>query len=282
MIRATSTLLSGVTSTSTAILSCVAEPGSPNVTPEQDASFGTRLKRLREAAGLTQEELASKAGLTAKAVGALERGERRRPYPHTVRSLADALGLSEDERVSLLATIRKQGDAAPAAQANVVGSTLPTPTTQLLGRELNLEEIEDYIRRGVRLLTLTGPGGVGKTRLAIQAAQASLAAELFPDGVAFVALAPLGNAALVLPTIGQALNLREAENLTSYEALSAFLKEKRLLLVLDNFEHVLEAAPEVSRLIEFCPNLTVLATSRAPLRVSGEQEYAVEPLELPA
>ncbi|MBD0354894.1 MAG: XRE family transcriptional regulator, partial [Rubrobacteraceae bacterium] len=111
---------------------------------------------------------------------------------------------------------------------------------------------------------------MGKTRLAIQAAQASLAAGLFPDGVAFVALAPLGNAALVLSTIGQALNVREAENLSSYEALSAYLREKRLLLVLDNFEHVLEAAPEVATLIESCPNLTVLATSRAPLRVRGE------------
>ena len=251
------------------------------MTPEQDSSFGTRLKRLREAAGLTQEELASRAGLTAKAIGALERGERRRPYPHTVRSLADALGLSEDERTSLLATIRKQGDAAPAAPATVVGSTLPTPTTQLLGRELNLEEIGGFIRRGVRLLTLTGPGGVGKTRLAIQAAQASLAAGLFPDGVAFVALAPLGNATLVLATIGQALNVREAENLSSYEALSAYLRGKRLLLVLDNFEHVLEAAPEVAALIESCPNLTVLATSRAPLRVRGEQEYPVPPLDVP-
>jgi predicted ATPase len=122
---------------------------------------------------------------------------------------------------------------------------------------------------------------VGKTRLAIQAAQASLAAGLFPDGVAFVALAPLGNAALVLSTIGQALNVREAENLSSYEALSAYLREKRLLLVLDNFEHVLEAAPEVATLIESCPNLTVLATSRAPLRVRGEQEYPVPPLDVP-
>ena len=127
----------------------MAEPGTPNLTPEQDTSFGTRLKRLREAAGLTQEKLASRAGLTAKAIGALERGERRRPYPHTVRSLADALGLSEDgPKASLLATVRKQGDVAPAAPAMVVGSTLPTPTTQLLGRELNLEEIGGFIRRG--------------------------------------------------------------------------------------------------------------------------------------
>ncbi len=188
-----------------------------DVTGTPGESFGSILRRRRETAGLSQEALAERAGLSTAAISALERGERRRPYPHTVRSLADALGLSEDERASLLATIRKQGDAAPAAPAMVVGSTLPTPTTQLLGRELNLEEIGGFIRRGVRLLTLTGPGGVGKTRLAIQAAQASLAAELFPEGVAFVALAPLGNAALVLPTIGHALNLREPENLSPYE-----------------------------------------------------------------
>lgn len=161
------------------------------------------------------------------------------------------------------------------------------PHTPLLGRERELEEIEAFLRDpAVRLLTLTGTGGVGKTRLAVQAARDT--AELFPDGVAFVALAPLGDPSLVVPTIARSLGLREAEGQIPGEALRARLtlrarlREKRLLLVLDNFEHLLKAAPEVAGLLEACPGLVVLATSRAPLRVRGEQEYRVGTLALPS
>jgi predicted ATPase/DNA-binding XRE family transcriptional regulator len=247
-----------------------------------DASFRTRLRRLREAAGLTQEELAARAGLSPNAVGALERGARRRPYPHTVRSLAEALGLSESERAALLASVPRRGAAAaPAAPAIATELAVTVPHTPLLGRERELEEIEAFLRDpGVRLLTLTGTGGVGKTRLAIQAARDT--AELFPDGAVFVALAPLDDPSLVVPTIARSLGLREAECQTPGEALRARLRGRRLLLVLDNFEHLLEAAPEVAELIEACPDLVVLATSRAPLHVGGEQEYPVGPLALPA
>ena len=246
-----------------------------------DPSFGARLRRLREAAGLTQEELAARAGLSPNAIGALERGVRKRPYAHTVRSLANALELSENEQAALFASIPKQGTAAPAAPAIVTEVAITVPHTPLLGRERELEEIETFLRDpAVRLFTLTGTGGVGKTRLAAQAARD--AAELFPDGVVFVALAPLGDPSFVVPTIAQSLGLREAEGQTPGDALHVHLREKRLLLVLDNFEHLLEAAPEVAELIEACPNLVVLATSRAPLRVRGEQEYSVGPLALPA
>ena len=135
-------------------------------------------------------------------------------------------------------------------------------------------------RPEMRLLTLTGVGGVGKTRLAIEAARE--ATKLFPDDVAFVALASLSDPALVVPTVARSLDLRETEGRTPREALHAYLREKHLLLVLDNFEHLLEAAPEVAELIEACPELRVLVTSRAPLRVRGEQEYPVPPLSLPA
>jgi predicted ATPase/Tfp pilus assembly protein PilF len=131
---------------------------------------------------------------------------------------------------------------------------------------------------GARLLTLTGTGGVGKTRLAIQAAQDT--AELFTDGVVFVALAPLTDSAMVIPTIARSMGLRE-EGRFPREVLQTYLREKRLLLVLDNFEHLLGAALEVVDLIEFSPELFVLVTSRATLRVRGEQEYSVPPLELP-
>src|SRR5215213_8217706 len=243
-------------------------------------SFGAHLRRLREAAGLTQEELASRSSLSAKAISMLERGERKRPYPHTIRSLADALELSEEERANLLAVVPQQDKATvPVAPVTVPKSNLPTPSTPLLGRERELGEIRAFLRE-VRLLTLTGTGGVGKTRLAVQAARD--AAELFPDGAVFVTLAPLGNSGFVVPIVAQSLGLREAEGQTARETLHAYLREKRLLLVLDNFEHVLEAAPEVAVLIETCPKLSVVVTRRAPMRVRGEQEYPVPPLELPA
>ena len=247
----------------------------------QDISFGARLRRLREAAGLSQEELAERAGLSRKAISVLERGERKRPYPHTVRSLADALGLPEDERASLLASVPGRGAGPIVAPAAGSGPNLPpAPPTPLVGREKELEEVAGFLSRSeTRLLTLTGTGGVGKTRLAAEAVRR--AAGLFPDGAAFVPLAPLGDAGLVLPTVAQALGLRETGRRSPREALRAYLRGKRFLLALDNFEHVLGAAAEVAALIGVCPGLTVLATSRAPLRVRGEQEYPVGPLAVP-
>jgi transcriptional regulator with XRE-family HTH domain len=247
---------------------------------DSSPSFGARLRRLREAAGLTQEELASRAGLSAKAISLLERGQRKHPYPHTIKSLADALKLSEEARATLLGTVPQRGAVTgSAAPVSVPVLNLPTPSTSLLGRERQLREIRAFLREA-RLLTLTGTGGVGKTRLVVEAARD--AAQLFPDGAVFVALAPLGDSSFVLPTVAQSLGLREAGDQAPREALRVYLREKQLLLVLDNFEHVLEAAPEVAELIEICPKLSVLATSRAPLRVRGEQEYPVPPLALPA
>ena len=246
----------------------------------QPTSFATRLRQLRERAGLTQEQLAERAGLTANAISALERGERRHPYPHTVQALAEALELTVEDRTALLAAVPKRGEAANTPPAEGAALSLPREPTILLGREEEIATLQDLLRRNqTRLLTLTGPGGVGKTRLAIQVAGDSTSD--FPDGVAFVALAPLTDPALVIPTIGGVFGLRVAGGRSWHDALHAYLRGKRLLLVLDNFEHLLAAAPEVADLLAADPELKVLVTSRTPLHLRGEQEFPVPPLRLP-
>ena len=240
-----------------------------------DITFGARLRRHREAAGFTQEELAQKAGLSTNAVGQLERGERKHPYPHTVRSLAEALGLSEEEVSTLLASAPRRG-AAPST----IVPDLPIPPTPLVGREREVVAARSLLEEGgARLVTLTGPGGVGKTRLALE--MAGGAGDLFPDGAVFVALAPVSDPGLVMSTVAQVLGLREAGGKPVRELVHEYLGDKRLLLVLDNLEHLLEAAPEIAGLLAACPSPKVLATSRAPLRLRGEQEYPVQPLPVP-
>ncbi|MGY1601702.1 ATP-binding protein [Geodermatophilus sp. SYSU D00815] len=232
--------------------------------------FAEQLRRFRERAALTQEELAERAGVTAKAIGALERGERRRPYPHTVRALADALGLGDADRDALSAAARPAAPPEPPVPPGV-----PLPAAPLIGRSREREELAALLTDGTtRLVTLTGPGGVGKTTLALDVARAASSA------VTVVELAPVGEARLVVPTLARALGVRQLAD-PLIDAVAAHLGSRDHLVVLDNVEHVLDAAGDVAELLRRAPGLTVLATSRAPLRIRAERDYPLAPLPVP-
>jgi len=258
--------------------------------------FGILLQQYRAAAGLSQEELAARASLSRRGISDLERGERRLPHPATVRRLADALNLDDAARARVLASVhsapaseitngrileahvaRLPTDGSPPATTAARRSSLPASLSSFVGRDRELTELASAIETA-RLLTLTGPGGVGKTRLGLQLAQRL--ESRFKDGAAFVALAALQDATLVVPTIAHVLGKGPDDAQAPADVVEA-LFDKQLLLVLDNFEHVLGAAPAITELLEACAGLKVLVTSRAPLRVRGEQEFPVPPLRLP-
>jgi predicted ATPase/DNA-binding XRE family transcriptional regulator len=248
---------------------------------EHTTPFGDVLRRVRSAAALSQEDLAGRAGLSRKGISDLERGARRAPRLETVRLLADALALGEDDRSALLAAARPALlHNRPTVAGLLPRVSLPVPLTRLIGRESELTVLQAALRSdAVRLLTLTGAGGTGKTRLAVAVAVGLR--DIFPDGTFFVDLSPLTDPALVIPTIAAVLGVRESAGKGLLEALCASLASKRLLLVLDNCERVLPAARDIITLFAASPGLTVFATSREPFHVRGEREFPLMPLSLP-
>jgi predicted ATPase/DNA-binding XRE family transcriptional regulator len=239
---------------------------------ESRPAFGDALRRYRQAARLSQDELALKTGLSTRAISDLERGINRSPRKATLLLLADQLGLSAEERRGL----EEAAQPAPLPLPH----TLPAPLTSFIGREAEIAAIRRLLGRADgRLVTLTGPGGAGKTRLALEVAAALRSA--FADGVWFVDLAPLTESALVVPTIARVLGVREEGRQPLEERLPAYLREKQMLVVLDNCERVVGAGPQVSALLQAAPGLKVLATSRVALRLRGEKRLAVPPLALP-
>src|SRR5829696_8319575 len=194
------------------------------------------------------------------------------------RRLKDLL---RPERVFQLISPELPASYPPLKTLDARMNNLPAQPTPLIGRGRELGEVCDLLRaEGLRVLTLTGPGGIGKTRLGLQVGAELL--DEFEEGVFFVALAPITDPALVPSAIAEALGVVEAADQPLEEALKDYLRSKELLVLLDNFEQVLGGAPLVGQLLSACPKLKVLATSRSVLRVYGEQEYPVPPLELPS
>ncbi len=198
-------------------------------------------------------------------------GQARRLHPIGVP-------IDATERAARGATRVLQESPAASRRFASLASTLPVPATPLVGRAADLASLVELTREH-RVVTITGPGGVGKTRLVIELGRQL--APVFLDDVAFIALADITDAAAFVPALANALDVKEAEGRTLSDGLVARIGEKKALLLLDNLEQVVTVAPEVAWLVERCPHLRVVATSRTPLKIAAEREYALAPLSLP-
>jgi predicted ATPase/transcriptional regulator with XRE-family HTH domain len=257
------------------------------------------LRQWRHAASLTQEELAERAGVSVETISALERGVSRSPYRATITSLAGALALDREDRARFLAASRPEhiapvavtsGERSGSASADpsrtppAIGS-LPFANTglqsnPLLGRDQDLEVVRQLVLGGTaRLVTLVGPAGVGKTSLALEVCHAL--GSHFAEGWVFVDVATVRDPAKVLIVVGERLGFNDLESSILLQRLQVYLAERKLVLILDNVEHVLAAVAELAEVLLAAPGLTLLVTGREPLHLRSEQVFHVQPLALP-
>ena len=257
-----------------------------------EPGFGSWLKQRRKELGLTQKELAKGVGCSPVTIEKIEAGERR-PSRQIADLLAEFLGVPAEERplFARFATGMVGREGSDASYNTGTGpapwlalyhgrANLPAPATAFIGREAQVEEIKALLENpNVRLLTLIGPPGVGKTRLGLRVA-ASLV-DRFADGVFFIPLANVNERDLILPAVAQTLGVKESGSAPLLGELKQYLRTKQLLLVMDNFEQLVPMAPLVADLLLSVPLLKVLVTSREVLHIYGEHEFDVPPLSLP-
>jgi predicted ATPase/DNA-binding XRE family transcriptional regulator len=252
-------------------------------------SFGHWLKLKRKALNLTREELAKQVGYSAATIRKIE-DEERNPSAQVVERLAEFLNIPQNERADFLrfahgdwksSPVEKEESVPWRASTKPSRSNIPATTTSLIAREKEIADVREYLLQDdIRLVTLLGPPGIGKTRLSIEVARTALPD--FAERVFFVALAPLDNPALIVVTVAQALGYVSAQNISIDEQLKAGIGDKRMLIVLDNCEHLIEeVASLTSDLLSTCPRLKILTTSRESLRVLGEWLYPVPAFEVP-
>ena len=254
-----------------------------------EVSFGEWLKRQRNARGLIREQLAHQIGCAAITLRKIE-AEERRPSAQIVERLAEIFDIPQNERTAFLRFARgdwrfapgeTKGDTPWRVSAKSPRTNLPATATSLIGRKKEIAAVREYLlQAGIRLVTLIGPPGIGKTRLSIESARGSL--NDFPDGVFFVALAPLEDSSLIAAVIVQTLGYVEAKSQPARQQLVEGIGEKQILIVLDNCEHLIDdVASLASELLSGCSHLKILTTSREALRIPGEWLYYVPRLNVP-
>jgi predicted ATPase/DNA-binding XRE family transcriptional regulator len=239
-------------------------------------SFAALLRQQRQASGLTQEGLAERARLSVRAISDLERGLKERPHATTVQLLIQALGLDGASAEAFTAAASRRVAKTPPAFAQ---GTLPVALTSFIGRQEACADVKQALTTA-RSLTLVGAGGIGKTRLALEVASA--VGDEYPDGVWLVELASLADGTLVTQTVATALGIREQPGRPLLTSLLDGLRTRKLLLVVDNCEHVRQACGDlIQALLRTCATVRVLGTSREPLGAAGEVVWRVPPLEVP-
>ena len=239
---------------------------------DQPTTFGDELRRLRQASEMTQEELAERAGVSARTITDLERGIVQHPRRDTVNLLTGAMGLTDDEREALW-RLRKRREPRQASSRSPA-FFVPVYSNRLIGRESEMAALANAILEpDARIVTVTGPGGVGKTRLAVE-----LATELeswFPGGVVFVDLTRHREPGAMIDQIARALDLGDSPATGNIDRVITVLERNRTLVLLDNFEHLLSSAPDIGRIFMMTPHSRALVTSRARLQVQAEREFRV-------